>query len=441
VDVAHDDIRVNKAAEATLTHLGRVVSSFGSADDWQAAADELRAVIAAGQDNEDLSQTLSEVGRLVQEMLTDPAFFDDVGVGYARFRESVQRLLSSHEGLREHIDKFLDKGKAALESVLADEDLNKVRASLARILATISPTGSYIQGDLTRDLTNVFVPLAVQAIQYVPIPRLEVSTPDVDVLLENLILEPGRTLNHSSFLPYQLRVHQELAVDVHKTHTDRIASNTSTVVSITLNGLSLRADDVGYWLRSKSSIIGFVDQGLASIRLDERGIDIEVQVDVGRGLDLEKVLTLRKVRCKVHKLDYELRRSAFSFLAWIMQPLLRPILKKVVEVQLAQAIADGMHAANREIVFARERLRATRIANPEDLSTFVRAVLARLKPEPDPELDIRVGVDEPGRGVFRGVYAPGSMTRLWKDEATEARERVYDLEGRRWRNAIFDIPT
>lgn len=126
----------------------------------------------------------------------------------------------------------------------------------------------------------------------------------------------------------------------------------------------------------------------------------------------------------------------------MFKPLLRPIIRKVIEKQLSKAIADFFHAANRELVFARERLRATQISNPKDLRTFVKAVLTRLTPADDPDLYTNVGVtggsNERGN-IFAGVYAPGSIVKLWNEEAAQAAERVEDNATRGWRNEIFDV--
>jgi len=92
-------------------------------------------------------------------------------------------------------------------------------------------------------------------------------------------------------------------------------------------------------------------------------------------------------------------------------------------------------------VFARERLRATRICDPDDLGTFVKAIMARLTPQEDPDLYVRVGVEQPGKGVFKGVYAPGSVVKLWNEEAARASERIEDYGMDGWRNDIFDVHT
>ena len=127
-------------------------------------------------------------------------------------------------------------------------------------------------------------------------------------------------------------------------------------------------------------------------------------------------------------------------MAWLIKPLLRPIVRSVLQKQLAGAIADGIHAANRELLYARERLRATRISDPQDVRTFIKAIITRLTPEEDPDFYASVGV-KPSKGIFRGVYAPGSVVKLYEEEARRAGERVDDASGQGWRNEIFDVQT
>jgi len=204
------------------------------------------------------------------------------------------------------------------------------------------------------------------------------------------------------------------------------------------------ADDVGFWLRTHVGLLRFTDSGLASFALDERGLDIHIDVEVAQN-SLENILTLKAVRVHAHKLNFKLRSSAFSICAWLFRPILRPIMRKVLERQAAVAIGTMLKAANRELVFARERLRATRVADPNDLLTFFKAVTARFVPEDDPDLYSRVGIDEPGRGVFKGKYAPGSLAKLWHEEGLRAGDRIEegaDVIGRgreSWRNEVFDI--
>ena len=117
-------------------------------------------------------------------------------------------------------------------------------------------------------------------------------------------------------------------------------------------------------------------------------------------------------------------------------------MRSILERRLARLIHDLLHAANREVVFARERLRAARVADPKDLGSFVKAVCARFRggEEADAYVDVGVkgGANERG-SVFAGMYAPGSVVQLWDEEALRAGEVVDDNAQRGWRNEIFDV--
>lgn len=45
-----------------------------------------------------------------------------------------------------------------------------------------------------------------------------------------------------------------------------------------------------------------------------------------------------------------------------------------------------------------------------------------------------------GGNVFKGVYAPGSVVRVWEREGRDAEEIVEgEGEAKGWRNAVFDV--
>jgi len=243
-------------------------------------------------------------------------------------------------------------------------------------------------------------------------------------------------VNHTSFLPYRLKVETYNDFELRKAKF-RTTTATTSLMTIKIDGLSAKADEIGFWLRAHSGILRLADEGIASFAVDDQGIDIHIDVEVCKE-KLEQILTLKAVRVHVHKLNYQMRKSKFSWLGWLMKPLLRPVVRKVMERQLANALADFFHTANRELLYARERLRATRISNPDDLRTFFKAVAARLQPEEDPDMYSRVGIAQPGKGVFKGGYAPGSVVKVWNEEATRAAERVDDFDAGGWRNEVFN---
>ena len=246
--------------------------------------------------------------------------------------------------LRHDVERFIQQARITFDSVLNDQDVSKLLKTTLRIWNILSPANATSNSELFTDTYTVFIPILIQAIQYIPIPRLEVSVPEIDLLLENLILEPGRTINNSSFLPFKLNIETYNDLTIRKARM-RTISTLTTLVTMNIQGMSIRADEVGFWLRAHKGLLRLADEGIASFELDDRGIDIALDVEVGKDR-LEKILSLRDVRVKIHHLSYTLRKSKFACLAWIFKPLLRPIIRKVLEKQLSTAIADALHAAN-----------------------------------------------------------------------------------------------
>jgi hypothetical protein len=438
MNTVQQDVDPNPAMERAVKNFWALLSSFGDHDEWQKLEDSFHKVLEHSRKDPEFEDLLTDVGNSLQKLLTDPDFFDHVEEKFQDLRKK-SRGVGTESSLRRDVDIFFEQAQRTFESVTRDEDIAKLIKSTLRIWGILSPRHSMANQDLIQDSINVFVPLLIQYIQYIPIPRLEVSTPEIDILLENLIIEPGKTVNHTSFLPFRFRVETYNDFELRKARF-RVASKVTSKFTVKIDGLSMRADEIGFLLRAHSGLLRLADEGIASFQLDERGIDIHLDVEIAKE-KMEQILTLRAVRVHIHKLNYNFRKSKFSLLGWLFKPLLRPVIRKVMERQMAQGIADGIHAANRELLFFRERLRATRISDPDDLKTFFKAIMTRLTPAEDPDLYTRVGVAPKGKGVFAGKYAPGSVVKLWEEEGRRAEERIDDWDEGGWRNDVFDLHT
>lgn len=439
IEAVEDDVETNEELDRAVKNFWSLARSFGDSDEWDELENRFHKVSEHRQKDPQFEKFMNEVGDSVQKLLTEPNFIDNADQKVSELRQKYQES-GSEGGLRGDVNALLEQLPRTFSSVLQDKDVNNLVATGFRTFSVLNPADMGSNKELFQDSVNIFLPMLIQAIQYIPIPRLEISAPEADILLENLIIEPGTTINGSSFLPFKLRVETYNDLEVRKARM-RVVSKVNSLVTIKLDGISVRADEIGFWLRAHSGILRLADEGIASVQLDERGLDIHMDVEIGEER-VEKMLTLKDVRVTIHKLKYDLRKSKFSWLAWLVKPLLQPIIRKVAEKQVSNAIGDFFHTANRELVFARERLRATRISDPKDLQTFFKAVTTRLSgPPPDPDLYTRLGVEQPGKGVFKGVYAPGSVVKLWNEEAARAAEVVDDYRQDGWRNDVFEVNT
>jgi hypothetical protein len=446
--VAQEDIEANEDLKKAVEHFWCLLRQFGNAKEWDKLKEQFHDVLRhANNRDPEFERLMGDVTNSLQDMLTDPAFFDSAPEKLDELKQQSEKVGSEkvglESGIRKDMDELLAQAKRALRSIPEDNEVSKLVNATNKLQRDAYNAYKDHKADLPVDFANIFLPLILRTIQYIPIPRLEVSAPEMDLLLENVILEPGRTVNSSSFLPYRVNLLTRNDIDIVKKHAKRTDTTIKTAFTLNIQGLNISAQDFGYWLRAHTGFFFHLkDEGIASFYLDRRGIDISLDVEVGRGR-LEHIFSLRGVRVCIHKLDYKVSQSKWKFLLWLTKPFLKHLVRRVLEKKIAEEIVSAAFALNRELVFARERLRAARIANPHDLATFVRAVLARLRPA-DTDVEARVGLEPPKSGVFRGVYAPGSIVKTWHEQATAAQEAIDDGDdthgvGYTWRNEIFNV--
>ncbi len=386
--VAHD-VSVDADTDAALANFWVFLKSFGDSGEWDKLEHTFRQLAEHGRSNPDFDALIRQTGNALQDLLMDPAFFAHAEERLQALRSRSGELASdSSSSLRRDLDSFLTQVHATFQSATRDSDVVALMRTSKNIATILSPTHSYANTDLLADCIGVVVPLAVQAVRYIPIPRVELSTPQIDLLLENVILEPGKRTNVNnnsdspSFLPFRLRLESHNGLDIRRARHGT-ASSIQSVVSVRVVGAAVAAEELGYWLRLHAGPLcfAFADEGIASFHLDERGIDVDVDVEIGKDR-LDQMLSPRAVRVRIHRLDYTLRRSRLALLAWLFKPVIRPIVRKALEARMASAITAALQSLNRELLFARERLRAARIADPDDLVTFVRAVATGSFPRP-----------------------------------------------------------
>lgn len=435
-------VHTNSALDEAARRFWSVITSFGEKTAWDELLRRWDKLLSHLTSDVQFEALMNEIGDTITDILTDPSFADASAIDQKlqRLRQLAGGFDTGHTGsVKDDLDKLLEQAQTVLGSVANDSALTDVIAHTTAVATNLYPTPYSFNSDLASDLTHVLVPLLLQLIQYIPILRLTVATPEVDLLLENLILEPGDTVNSSSFFPHSIRLDTENAFEIRK-QPRRYKSVAKSRATIILRGISVRADEVGYWLRAHTGIWRFWDEGIVSVRVDEKGVDVALDLEFARDR-IENLVTLRRARVKIHKLDYVIHKSRFRWLAWPFKPFLRPILRRVLKKQMETQITEACRVLNRELVFARERLRAARVAKPKTWIRFLRAIAARMKIEDNGEVEVGVGVrtGKHERNVFEGRYAPGSVVGLWEREGEHVGEWVGVGDEGGWRNKCFDL--
>jgi hypothetical protein len=431
-------VETNTELDIAVSKFWKLVTSFGERAEWEELRECWYRVLRHINNDSTFERLMDEIGTAIQELFMDPSFLDP-----AVIKEKLNRIRTLIRGIgtestaSEDLNLLLTQAERVLSSVLNDTDISAVSKTSKAIIRNIWPSTGTLNPALVSDFTHVLLPLTLQLIQYIPLIRLTVSTPALDLLIENLILEPGDTINHSSFFPHRLRLETRADFELRK-GLHRYASETSSFATVKISGITVKAEEVGYWFKVHQGIWRFTDEGIISFMLDKEGVDVALDLEFGRE-HIENLVALRSAKVDIHKLDFQLRRSRFRWLAWPLKPFIRLILKRLIKKQIEQQLKDAAGFVNRELLFARERLRATRIAKPSSVWTFIKAVSARLAPAESEDVEVRLGVRSgKGEGVFEGRYAPGSVVKVLEEQVEMVPEVVEEEAEGGWRNAVFD---
>jgi hypothetical protein len=93
---------------------------------------------------------------------------------------------------RNHTDRIVDEIKFLADQFDSDAQNKRFAESINKLFADLGndengkPT---FKPHLIKDLTEVILPNVFESIRYVPIPRIEVSDPQIDAVIENLVIE------------------------------------------------------------------------------------------------------------------------------------------------------------------------------------------------------------------------------------------------------------
>ncbi|KAF3919356.1 hypothetical protein ABW21_db0204106 [Orbilia brochopaga] len=442
-----DDVKPNKELVKAGNLFWKFITTFGERREWDVLQKRLKKVLEHKDNDPEFENIVVLAADSFRRLLTDPEYlFTDEDETTRRFKELQRKIKDTTGGdLGHDVDALAKQLEKVLISVYHDKQVSNMKdtsLSMADLMLTSEDEHGF-NTNLLSDVLNVMIPLALETIQYIPIPRLTIVSEHIDVLLEPIIFEPGKTVNSSSFLPYRVAIVTVNEAEVFKDWR-RTQTQVSSTARVKIEGVTFKAEDIGYIMKvHRNWLVNFTDTGIAAVRMDEKGIDVYLDLEFTKS-SIDELVILKRVHVNLHKVDFTLRRSKFSFLAWLFKPLVKPMLRKMIQNSMEQAIEDALRGLNREMIYTRERLRAARIANPRDLTTFMRAVLARWTAPAD--LPVDVGVDwrahrPSGRAEapFDGEYAPGSLVGLVETEAMGAGERVEEGDEGGWRNACFAI--
>jgi hypothetical protein len=273
-----------------------------------------------------IRRALQEQGYILQEQSTDDwnALYDQ---GNFLLREKY----------RSHTDRIVDEFKFIGNQFDEDPQNKSFGVAVQKLFLDLGndengkPT---FKPHLLKDLTEVILPAIFENIRYVPIPRIEVSDPMIDAVIENLVIESDN-----------------LAPNVFEFGSDnywrwgrkKISNKNKNKVMIAVSGVQMDLRDVSFYVQKKQGFPSIKDTGVADIFMGGTGLSFKIEAETADKSDHQHFIKINKVNVDVKNVNIKLKKSSHKILFALAKPIILKALRPALQKALEKQIKDNVH--------------------------------------------------------------------------------------------------
>ncbi|EPQ28928.1 uncharacterized protein PFL1_03728 [Pseudozyma flocculosa PF-1] len=268
------------------------------------------------------------------------------------FDEVLDEISNFAEGFEE--DPELRELGQRVEKLADDVNFLKLRESFGKGGSGIGGFVNTIRTDagiLVRDTVEVIIPRMIQQIQEIPFPRLEFSSPEADVVIDDLSFRAST----ASFVPDSIRIvnRNDLSLSQRR---NTYGSNVDSSLYLEVTGLRIKAADVAYYIKKKTGWFGWEDYGFLDLDLGGRdGTSFVVKLHNADEDDEESYFRVDKVSVDMSHLAIKVRQTRHWFLNFFLMPFVRPVVRKTLQHLLESQIQSWLQNADRSLWATQQR--------------------------------------------------------------------------------------
>ncbi|GAA5918486.1 hypothetical protein JCM6882_008315 [Rhodosporidiobolus microsporus] len=362
--VKHDD-----NFQLAWRELQTIMERFANGQSMSPIFDAVDQLYRDAQEDGELRAWWSEMNHYIRQCLQEPGYImrDEADRRGRELRESGKRFWDPKNGkYSPHKDRVVDEIQNFF-TAYADDGLNQRLGETVKTLFTDlvfdSEGNLKYKPHLWSDIRKVILPALFQQIGYIPVPRAEYSSKEVDLVIENLTLETANLLpnifeiegrNYFKLSPY-----------------DNLGDVSKHSFWLSFSQVQCDLKDVAFYINKKSGFPKIKDSGYADVFLGGKGLSGKVHIEsTGRKNHAFKVVD---VKIKIDKLKFAVRESKHSTLINFMRPLATGLIKSAVSKALEAAIRAALEQADQQISDINERLED---ANQEEGTNKIEALKA-----------------------------------------------------------------
>lgn len=205
---------------------------------------------------------------------------------------------------------------------------------------------------LLNDMKMTLLPAFIDEIKYIPIPRIDYSDPQYDIVIENLVI------SGDSLLPnvFETKVESFNSFSL-KSESPSPPSHQS--LNIRMSEIQADIDDIVFFYNKKTGFPKITDHGVASLIVGGKGISISLRIQTVVD-NPAKTFKVASCKCNVDNLKIKIHDSNHNMLYKAIQPLIlgsiRKQIAKVMELKVTEMLNKVDQKVTQSIVEMNQNL-------------------------------------------------------------------------------------
>ncbi len=404
------------------TTFRRLIERFANGAPTQSIIDAVDQLYTDANNDPELKGWFTKLNTYIRKCLQEPGFImkDEANTQARQLRDSGKKFFVAAEGRSEgkykpHADALFREIAYFGKSMHSDPLNRKLSANVQQITKDLflnSEGGLTFKPHLWSDIRDPILPELLSHVGLVPLPRIEYTDKQVDLVIENLAIDLLNIL--PSQIEMDIRNHFKLS------QFDKLGDRHQHSFKLTLHQVQTDMRDVHFFFNKKMGFPKLNERGTADVFLGGKGLTVTVHLEAEnapRGKKSRHIFTVKQVVAKVDKLKFAIRDSKHDTLIKILRPLATGIIKKQISKAAEQGIRDALEDLDRQLWSCATASSATRPSR------------ARASPTPSRRPLPRTTRPSPRRATARSSSPRRSATRSCPTSATPT------AGSRRWTSA------
>ena len=423
-----------------LTKLKTLIERFANYTSTDDLFDSINQIYRDADRDPELKNWFKSMDRYVRKCLREQGFVlqDQATEEWNQLYDKGQFLF--RDRYRDHVDHTVDEIKFLSDQFDQDPQNRAFAQAMEKLFLDLGRDENNkpaFKPHLIKDLTEVIIPGIFENTQYVPIPRIEVSDPMIDLVVENLVIETD------NLFPNAL----EFSSDNYWRYGRKsIKNQKENKIMIAGSGIQMDLRDVAYYLKKKQGFPSITDKGVMDIILAGEGFSFKVAArNAGKSRDRTHFIAIDKVDVVIKNLQIKIKQSnhklLFSIAKSIVIKVMKPAIQKAIEVQIKKNLENAdayAYSIHREVQRGIEASKN----DPENAQNiyqrYVNAVQQKMTEKKKKaenqakKTDVNVAMTKQD-SMFQHISLPGGIST----KATEYRDLA--AKGDRWESPVFGI--